>query len=87
MSLSFKETINVNNAEHVFEFTFTGNEANPRYSVVVNDYKGNPLTFSMFTDVNGQWRTFGPRLPLWIHNAEQQLSSVIVGKQQQQKAV
>lgn len=33
--------------------------------------------FSMYKDASGCWRTSAQTLPLWIHNAEEILGSVI----------
>lgn len=77
MNNHFSRIIKTGNRQREFSFKQLANGADFRYSVEVHDDKGKPTAFTMFRNAQGHWETAPQPLPLWIHNAENVLSSAI----------
>lgn len=77
MNIYFSKIIKVNDKQREFNFRKLPGDNQQSYHVDVTDDKGSRLIFSMYKDASGCWRTSAQSLPLWIHNAEEILGSVI----------
>lgn len=77
MSSYFSKVIKAGERQREFNFKLTSVNDLTRYSVDVPDDKGNRVFFSMYQNANGQWKTAAQLVPLWIHNAEDQLAEAI----------
>jgi hypothetical protein len=77
MSVYFSKVIKTGDRNREFNFRQVSAGADERYSVDVPDDKGNRVTFSMYKNAQGGWKTASQSLPLWIHNAETELGNAI----------
>jgi len=77
MNTYFSRIIKTGNRQREFTFKQLSNGTDFRYSVEVQDDKGNHMFFSMFKNAEGRWKTAAQPLPLWIHNTEEKLSGAI----------
>lgn len=77
MSVYFSKVIKTGDRNREFNFRQVSAGADERYSVDVPDDKGNRVTFSMYKNAQGAWKTASQSLPLWIHNTETELGNAI----------
>jgi len=77
MSTYFSKVIKAGNKLREFNFRQVADGADARYSVDVPDDKGNRISFSMYKDAYGAWKTSAQLLPLWVHDSETLLGEAI----------
>lgn len=77
MNIYFSKVIKAGERQREFNFRKMPGEENSGYHVDVNDDKGNRVLFSMYKNVDGNWKTTAQKLPLWIHNSEDILGNAI----------
>ena len=77
MNIYFSKIIKVGDKQREFNFRKLPGDTQISYHVDVTDEKGSRLIFNMFKDASGRWHTSAQTLPIWIHNAEEILGSVI----------
>ena len=77
MSTYFSKIIKTEDRNREFNFRQLANGTDVRYSIDVPDEKGNRITFSMYRNAEGKWKTSAQILPIWIHNAENALGIAI----------
>jgi hypothetical protein len=77
MSTYFSKIIKTEDRNREFNFRQLANGTDVRYSIDVPDEKGNRITFSMYRNAEGNWKTSAQILPIWIHNAETALGIAI----------
>lgn len=77
MNIHFSRIIKAGDKQREFNFTRFQSETDYRYHVDVTDDSGKRLTFSMYRNADGAWKTTAQSLPIWIHNAEDILGNVI----------
>lgn len=77
MSVYFSKVIKTGERNREFNFRQVSTGAEQRYNVDVPDDKGNRVSFSMYQNAEGHWKTASPSLPMWIHDAEAELGTAI----------
>ena len=77
MNMYFTKIIKTGERQREFNFRRLSSSADVSYSVDVPDDKGNRVVFNMYKNAQGQWKTGAKSLPIWIHNAEDELGIAI----------
>jgi hypothetical protein len=77
MSTYFSKVIKAGDRLREFNFRQTNLNDESRYTVDVPDDKGNRISFSIYKNAEGEWRVAAQLMPMWVHNAEQELASAI----------
>jgi hypothetical protein len=77
MNIYFSKVIKAGERQREFNFRKLPGDDQTGYHVDVNDDKGNRLLFSIYKNVDGNWKTTAQRLPLWVHNSEELLGIAI----------
>ena len=87
MSSYFSKVIKAGERQREFNFRQRAAGTDIKYHVDVPDDKGNRIIFQMHRDTEGRWKTTDAVLPLWIHNAEDVLGSLISEQIREQEPV
>ena len=77
MNIYFSRVLKSGERLREFNFRQLSQDQSSSYHVDVNDDKGNRITFTMYKNAEGKWKTSAQKLPLWVHNAELILSDAI----------
>jgi hypothetical protein len=77
MNISFSKIIKLGDKQREFNFRKLPGDINHSYHVDTTDAQGKRLVFSMYKDAYEHWKTSAQILPLWIHDAEEILGSII----------
>jgi hypothetical protein len=77
MSTYFSKVIKAGDKLREFNFRQTYLSDDSRYTVDVPDDKGNRITFSIYRNADGEWKVAAQLMPIWVHNAEQELAIAI----------
>lgn len=77
MSTYFSKVIKAGDKLREFNFRQTYLNDNSRYSVDVPDDKGNRIIFSIYKNADAEWKIAAQLMPMWVHNAEQELATAI----------
>ena len=77
MNMYFTKIIKTGERQREFNFRRLSSSSDVSYSVDVPDDKGNRVVFNMYKNAQGQWKTGAKSLPIWIHNAENELGIAI----------
>lgn len=77
MSTYFSKLIKAGDKIREFNFRQTYLNDDSRYSVDVPDDKGNRILFSIYKNSDAQWKVAAQLMPMWVHNAEQDLAIAI----------
>jgi hypothetical protein len=77
MSTYFSKVIKAGDKLREFNFRQTYLNDNSRYSVDVPDDKGNRIIFSIYKNADAEWKIAAQLMPMWVHNAEQELAAAI----------
>lgn len=77
MSTYFSKLIKAGDRLREFNFRRASLNDDSRYAVDVPDDKGNRISFSMYKNADNEWKVAAQLMPLWVHNAETDLSNAI----------
>jgi hypothetical protein len=77
MSTYFSKVMKAGERMREFNFRLASANDDSRYTVDVPDDKGNRVIFSMYKNADGEWKIAAQLMPLWIHEAENQLADAI----------
>ena len=77
MSTYFSKVIKAGDKLREFNFRQTYLNDNSRYTVDVPDDKGNRIIFSIYKNADAEWKVAAQLMPLWVHDAEQELAIAI----------
>ena len=77
MSTYFSKLIKAGDKLREFNFRQTYLSDNSRYSVDVPDDKGSRIMFSVYRTADGEWKIAANLMPLWVHDAENELAAAI----------
>ena len=77
MSTYFSKLIKAGDKLREFNFRQTYLSDDSRYTVDVPDDKGNRIMFSIYRNAEAEWKVAAQLMPLWVHNAEQELATAI----------
>lgn len=86
MSTYFSKVIKAGDRLREFNFRQTYLNDDSRYSVDVPDDKGNRILFSIYKNSEAQWKVAAQLMPIWVHNAEQDLAIAIEENHEHQMA-
>ena len=77
MSTYFSKLIKAGDKLREFNFRQTYLNDDSRYTVDVPDDKGNRIMFSIYKNAEAAWKVAAQLMPMWVHNAEQELATAI----------
>jgi hypothetical protein len=77
MSTYFSKVIKAGDKLREFNFRQTNLNDDSRYTIDVPDDKGNRITFSIYRNADAEWKVAAQLMPIWVHNAEQELAVAI----------
>src|SRR5690349_21183014 len=77
MSTYFSKLIKAGDKLREFNFRQTYLNDDSRYTVDVPDDKGNRIMFSIYRNADAAWKVAAQLMPMWVHNAEQELATAI----------
>ena len=77
MSTYFSKLIKAGDKLREFNFRQTYLSDNSRYSVDVPDDKGSRIMFSVYRNADGEWKIAANLMPIWVHDAENELAAAI----------
>lgn len=77
MSTYFSKVIKAGDRQREFNFRQSSLNDNSRYTVDVPDDKGERILFSIFRNANSEWKVAAQLMPMWIHDAEDDLAIAI----------
>jgi len=77
MSTYFSKLIKAGDKLREFNFRQTYLNDDSRYTVDVPDDKGNRIMFSIYRNADAAWKVAAQLMPIWVHNAEQELATAI----------
>jgi len=77
MSTYFSKVIKAGDKLREFNFRQTYLNDDSRYTVDVPDDKGNRIIFSIYKNAEAAWKIAAQLMPMWVHNAEQELATAI----------
>lgn len=77
MSTYFSKVMKAGDRMREFNFRLASANDDSRYSIDVPDDKGNRVIFSMFKNADKVWKIAAQLMPMWIHEAEEQLAEAI----------
>ena len=77
MNIFFSRIIKLGERQREVNFRKLPGDVNHSYHVDTTDDRGNRIIFSIYKDATGHWITSAPTVPVWIHNSEEMLGSII----------
>jgi hypothetical protein len=77
MSTYFSKVIKAGDKLREFNFRQASLNDESRYTVDVPDDKGNRIMFTIYKNADAQWKVAAQLMPMWVHNAEQELATAI----------
>lgn len=77
MSTYFSKVIKAGDKLREFNFRQTYLNDSSRYTVDVPDDKGHRIVFSIYRNADAEWKVAAQLMPVWVHNAEHDLSIAI----------
>lgn len=77
MSTYFSKLIKAGERLREFNFRQTSLNDNSRYTIDVPDDNGKRIVFSIYQNVDAQWKVAAQLMPLWVHDAETALGDAI----------
>lgn len=77
MNQYFSKVLKVGERQREFNFRQLSHAPDQGFFVDVPDDRGQRVSFSMYKNADGYWKTAAQSLPLWIHNAEDVLNEAI----------
>ena len=77
MSTYFSKLIKAGERLREFNFRQTSLNDNSRYTIDVPDDNGKRIVFSIYQNVDAQWKVAAQLMPLWVHDAEIALGDAI----------
>lgn len=86
MSSYFSKLIKAGDKLREFNFRQTSLNDDSRYSVDVPDDKGQRIMFSIYRNADAEWKVAAQLMPMWVHNAEQDLATAIEEHKEEQLA-
>ena len=84
MSTYFSKVIKAGDRLREFNFRQTNINDDTRYSVDVPDDKGTRIQFSIYKNADAEWKIAAQLMPMWVHNAENDLAQAIEENRQEQ---
>lgn len=84
MSTYFSKLIKAGDRLREFNFRQSNLNDDSRYTVDVPDDKGHRILFSVYRNADAEWKVAAQLMPMWVHDAEAQLSIAIEENRQTQ---